>query len=428
MNAKKVVASQPIGDTGLHHVVYSSGEAAVHDNNDNPVHPLQVADVLGHIGASLGDGGASISHPSDYMRRQPGAFSNGIQLAKVDTSLGGLHSGSYSSVRNGGHGRLPHNSAAHAVAKPNTANWFIKKAPSVPNPRNIAPAGTTWFKRKDDQYLVGMFPDHSIAMKSPEGLWMTPDEWADRTGRTRPSSDPLPDNMVTPGDWRAGTGGPTINRQDQLIHPPNKLAPSTPNRVSPNQLGVEWALGKTPAHSHPFTPGSPVPDVTFHSGDPMTEQLRKDDGIQSTLKGISTGLKNGSVKLGTDHSLTVSLRGAGASRVAHDAENILTNGRTGNLTSTFLGTYGLNYKVVSVDPKKRIALVRMHVNNTTDRESATRFPKWGYAKHRNTIQDSFEHPFRPVRNQPPTGVLNNSTKGLGKNMRQDFEWYERVPY
>jgi hypothetical protein len=122
------------------------------------------------------------------------------------------------------------------------------------------------------------------------------------------------------------------------------------------RLGVEWLTGQGP-RTH-----------TFKDGDPFAEELRKHRHIQALIKGVKEG------SLPAKGKYPYSVAGwKGVPLYLHDYSNLLTAGNTGNLSVTFLGSYGLSYELEE-------DVLTMTITNNSTIESATHPPVIGYTK------------------------------------------------
>jgi hypothetical protein len=104
----------------------------------------------------------------------------------------------------------------------------------------------------------------------------------------------------------------------------------------------------------------------------------------------------------------------GVPKYFKDYSNVLTFGHTGNLAVTFLGSYNLDYSVVSIDQDAGTALVGFHVYNESTLASATHPPVLGYT------------PFWRKNIEP---VVNNLVlTGPMSKVMQDFRWTEIIHF
>ncbi|QHC85829.1 hypothetical protein AS589_14070 [Empedobacter brevis] len=180
--------------------------------------------------------------------------------------------------------------------------------------------------------------------------------------------------------------------------PPKKKYPSNKD-VTPYEVGVEWLTGEGPRHRD------------FTNGDYFTELLRKHDFIKDTKTSIKTGIANGSYGTGFSDDVSYSLGGVqGVGKYVKDYSTLLTGGTTGNLSVTYLGSFSLNWKIVSIN--KNIATVQFKVENSSTMQSASRPPILGYL------------PFW----QKSVGSKINKTfeKGWGSKTSQSFKWKEYI--
>jgi RHS repeat-associated protein len=177
----------------------------------------------------------------------------------------------------------------------------------------------------------------------------------------------------------------------------------TSDNTTPWQLGVEWVTGHGPREHH------------FRDNDPFTRLLQNHQHIDDTRDLIANKLANHNIDLNKKYSNNYSLGGiSGVPKYLRDYSTLLTGGLTGNLAVTFLGSYGLQYEVVSTDEESGTAEVHFSVSNTSTIESATHPPVIGYTQWwSNNIG-------KPLNNYFSTGPLSPTT--------QTVEWTETIKY
>jgi hypothetical protein len=198
-----------------------------------------------------------------------------------------------------------------------------------------------------------------------------------------------------PGEPCEGTYEPEPPQPPEVPPSPSGGDPATPFIV-----GLEWLTGQGPRHHE------------FRGGDPFTELLKTHGHIEDVRKEIADRLrKHNPYPDRADYDL----RGLqGVPKYIHDYSNVVTLGHTGNLAVTFLGTYGLNYYVVSIDEDAGTAEVLFYVHNSTTLASGTRPPVIGYTP---LWTDNIE----------PT-INNLASSGPTSEVTQSFWWTETIRF
>ncbi len=176
---------------------------------------------------------------------------------------------------------------------------------------------------------------------------------------------------------------------------------TTGDNASPWQVGKEWLTGKGPREHN------------FSNGDPFTEMLKKHEHIQETRKIIGRRIATNNGKLEDDNDYD--LGGLqGVPKYVKDYSTLITFGQTGNLAVTYLGSYKLHFRVVSINVKNRTALIKFKVSNNSTISSATHPPVIGYTKWWN------KYIGKPMDNFFSIGPLSKTT--------QTFEWTESIKW
>jgi hypothetical protein len=181
----------------------------------------------------------------------------------------------------------------------------------------------------------------------------------------------------------------------------------TPQKKADNtsawQLGWEWLTG-TGAREHHFT-----------DNDPFTKMLQKHEHIQDTRNEIINKLANHKIDLNKKYPNPYNLGGvSGVPKYLRDYSTLLTGGLTGNIAVTYLGSYGLNYEVLSIDEESGTAQVHFSVANSSTIESATHPPVIGYTEAwKNNIGT-------PLNKIFSTGPMSKTT--------QSVDWTETIQW
>ncbi len=225
------------------------------------------------------------------------------------------------------------------------------------------------------------------------------------TRYTDPSGHMLSDG----GDQGCGTlacinspAPPVIVAQAGL--PPIPLIPAAPlggDPTTPIQVGKEWLAGKGPRHHE------------FRDGDPFTELLQEHEHLDKARMVIAERIRAGNYQSAAD--LPYDLSGLeGVPKYIRDYSTVATLGQTGNLAVTYLGSYGLEYYIVSLDHDSGTAIVLFHVSNYSTLGSATRPPVIGYT-------DLWTQNIEPL-------VTDAMADGPMSTTSQDFWWTETVDF
>jgi hypothetical protein len=147
-------------------------------------------------------------------------------------------------------------------------------------------------------------------------------------------------------------------------------SPKPAKDMDPYDIGVEWLTGTGPKSRD------------FKDGDKTVELYKEHDFYKKSYaqtKDILKTWKSGE-KL-PEQNFKYDLGGfIGILKYIQDASTVATDGLTGNLMFTYLGSHSLFMTVKSIDIDKRVAIVEFIVHNTSTLESGTRIPKIGYHK------------------------------------------------
>jgi hypothetical protein len=172
--------------------------------------------------------------------------------------------------------------------------------------------------------------------------------------------------------------------------------------ITPFELGLEWLTGKGPRHRD------------FTEGDLLTEMLKKHDHIKDVQNNIKVRLQTGKIDA-EEHNERYGLSGIlGVGKYIKDYSTLSTFGLTGNLAVTYLGSYELVWKILSIDTNTKTAIVEFKVENSSTMQSASRPPIIGYwSIWQNTI-----------------GKMINKTfdSGPGSKTTQSIKWEETIKF
>jgi hypothetical protein len=183
--------------------------------------------------------------------------------------------------------------------------------------------------------------------------------------------------------------------------PPPQIPPSSPNGDSstPWNVGVEWLTGEGPRHHE------------FRDGDPFTEMLQQHEHISEVRETLKLRLLAENYRPGEADYYLGGMQGV--PKYFRDYSILLTFGQTGNLAVTYLGSYELNYYVLTVD-NNGSAEVLVNVENESTLASATHPPVIGYT-------DFWLKVIAPATdNMVSTGPMSRTT--------QSFWWTETIEF
>lgn len=139
----------------------------------------------------------------------------------------------------------------------------------------------------------------------------------------------------------------------------------------------------------------------FVSGDDFTELFLQHSGLQEILKNVKNNVRNGKMYDSEGYSLG-GIEGVG--KYILDYSTLLTFGNIGNLAVTYLGSYNLNWTVISKTDK--IAIVLCEVDNSSTLQSGTRPPIIGYTSVWQNTVGAFENSL------VKTGPLSQTTQKI----------------
>ena len=149
---------------------------------------------------------------------------------------------------------------------------------------------------------------------------------------------------------------------------------------SPWQVGWEWLTGTGPRVRY------------FTDGDPFTEELKQSQNIQDLVKGICNGTLP---EIGTYNYKLSGIEGV--PKYFRDYSTLATGGLTGNLATTYLGSYDLRYSKTDEN-------LNITVTNYSTIASATHPPVAGYT-------DWWEKNIGgPLNSYFPSGPMSTTTQ------------------
>jgi hypothetical protein len=191
-----------------------------------------------------------------------------------------------------------------------------------------------------------------------------------------------------------------VKRKPRAISKQNSWKSS--REITPFELGVEWLTGKGPRHRD------------FTGGDLLTEMLKKHDHIENVRRKIKDDSQAGQID-SVEHRERYDLSSIlGVGKYIKDYSTLLTFGLTGNLAVTYLGSYELYWKILSVDANKKTAVVEFRVENSSTMQSASRPPIIGYYPiWQNTIGKTINEAFET---------------GPGSETTQTIKWEETIKF
>ncbi|MFG2985099.1 RHS repeat-associated core domain-containing protein [Streptomyces sp. NPDC048258] len=158
--------------------------------------------------------------------------------------------------------------------------------------------------------------------------------------------------------------GNTLKAMNTLVDVPDPLAnyiagpPDDPNAL---RIGWEWATDTGPRHRD------------LGGNNRFTKTLKTHGHVKDTRAKIAKDLRSGKLEKGGGGDAPYSLGGP-----IRESIGKLYSDFTGNLSAAFLGSYHLNYKVMSVDKSEGTAVVRFRVKNPSTINSATHVGSIGY--------------------------------------------------
>ena len=141
--------------------------------------------------------------------------------------------------------------------------------------------------------------------------------------------------------------------------------------------------------------------------------LQKHEHIQKTRNDIIDKLANHKIDIHKKYPSPYNLGGfSGVPKYIRDYSTLMTGGMTGNLAVTYLGSYGMNYEVLSIDEEGGTAQVHFSVANSSTIESATHPPVIGYTEVWKKYIGT------PLNNYFSTGPMSKTT--------QTVDWTETI--
>ena len=178
---------------------------------------------------------------------------------------------------------------------------------------------------------------------------------------------------------------------------PSGAYPISTSEITPFGVGVEWLTGTGPRHR------------SFNGGDYFTELLRRHGHIEATMGVVSSKIGEGIYSGRSNYSLS-GIEGVGL--FLKDYSSLITGGRTGNLATTYLGSYQLSWDVLSISGNE--ALVSFSIDNSSTIQSLLRPPLIGYKKWWQNSIGSY------LNNQFSSGPMSKTT--------QSFNWIETISW
>ena len=167
--------------------------------------------------------------------------------------------------------------------------------------------------------------------------------------------------------------------------------------ATPWDVGVEWLTGTGPKHRD------------FTDGDVFTEMLKQHEHILSAKASIPNEIREGKVTGYASYRLN-GVQGVG--KYVKDYSTLTTLGATGNLAVTFLGSYDLQWNVISMNEDS--AVVMFTVENSSTIQSATRPPVIGY--------------YRWWQNSVGSWINKVFENGPMSPKTQTFKWTEQLEW
>jgi hypothetical protein len=157
--------------------------------------------------------------------------------------------------------------------------------------------------------------------------------------------------------------------------------------------------------------------MNFREGDPFTELLQEHEHLIEVRLAIALRVREGNYN---PDEMDYDLGGLqGVPKYARDYSTLLTLGQTGNLAVTYLGSYDLDYYVVSVESNEGNAEILFHAQNASTAASATHPPVIGYTDfYLENIAPFTDNLFAYIFGS--TGPMSKTT--------QSFWWTETIYY
>lgn len=217
-----------------------------------------------------------------------------------------------------------------------------------------------------------------------------------------------------------------IARQQNVGQAQDSRAQNGENKdLSPWEEGWDWLTGHHPEKRN------------FGSGDLMTEDLKKHEGIVTARTNAVKTVKEtcstnpNSTYLADPKGIESSLKGtSGVWKFIKDSSSLATFGLTGNLTATYLGSYHGDWNA-KMNCCKGTGTIHFHVENKSGLTSATHFPILGYDRPRPTVGDWLTSPLETYEkwgSTLPGSIVRDSEPGSGpmSTVSMVFDWDEPV--
>lgn len=154
---------------------------------------------------------------------------------------------------------------------------------------------------------------------------------------------------------------------------------------------------------------------TFKDGDDFTEMLKKHSYLNDLRRKIVEEIVKPDEERTNNlpHQLNFGLEGIEAVPIFfRDVLTIITGGKFGNIGVTFLGSYNLTWKIVSLDFNNKTVVIEFYVYNKTTMQSAARPPVIGY--------------WDVWKDGPGKWINESFESGWGSIKEQEFIWQETL--
>lgn len=163
------------------------------------------------------------------------------------------------------------------------------------------------------------------------------------------------------------TAGSSMKMVDTIVDVPDPIANyvgGTPDDPNGFRIGWEWATDSGPRHRN------------LDGNDRFTKTLKQHAHVKETRATIAADLKSGVLKAGGEPVDAPYGLGGDVS----DSIGKLYSDFTSNLSAAFLGSYKMEYSVVSIDKSEGTATVSFTVKNPSTINSATHVGGIGYTE------------------------------------------------